>query len=401
MFNIPIELQSVIIYVFDLTPLFLYFIFFKISIKDKNHLNSMGVLLVPIFFSFILIIVTLINLGSLTSVVTRLGAIFRFIPLALLLHSLKVSYKIKITDFFINSLLVLFIIQILIGFLEAFYGESMMSFFLPQTINQLSTSKRVIELGSIFGTFPNTVEYTYMMVISFAIMITFKKFKLISFFTLATLYLVFKSGSTTGFGLFLYFLFLNIDKKYKRKLLMLAVLTSIIFLYTFYSQLESDIVNLYDGLYNSRLGILIFTLPQTLTSSCSNAFFGFGADQNIVYNTIMQHSIVPLIFSSDGSVNALDDIYWVSTIVYSGFLGLMLLMYFFYRVFKIFINADYISLYPIKNLIIFIFAIVIFGSFFNQIIHIRPFSFLFWSILGILNIFEFSQKEVKNENPIN
>jgi hypothetical protein len=213
--------------------------------------------------------------------------------------------------------------------------------------------------------------------------------------------LVFKSGSTTGFGLFLYFLFLNIDKKYKRKLLMLAVLTSIIFLYTFYSQLESDIVNLYDGLYNSRLGILIFTLPQTLTSSCSNAFFGFGADQNIVYNTIMQHSIVPLIFSSDGSVNALDDIYWVSTIVYSGFLGLMLLMYFFYRVFKIFINADYISLYPIKNLIIFIFAIVIFGSFFNQIIHIRPFSFLFWSILGILNIFEFSQKEVKNENPIN
>lgn len=401
MLNIPIELQSVIIYVFDLTPLFLYFMFFKISIKEKNHLNSKVVLMVPIFFSFLLIIVTLINLGSLTSVVTRLGAIFRFIPLALLLYSLKASYKIKIKDFFINSLFVLFIIQIFIGFLEAIYGESMMSFFLPQTLNQLSTSKRVIELGLIFGTFPNTVEYTYMMVISFAIMITFKKFKLISFFTLVTLYLVFRSGSTTGFGLFFYFLFLNIDKIYRRKLLILTILTSIAFLYKFYSQYESNLVNLYDGLYNSRLGILIFTLPQFLTSSFSNAFFGLGADQNIVYNTIIQYSIVPLIFSSDGSVNALDDIYWVSTIVYSGFLGLFLLIHLFHRIFKIFINANYISLYPIKNLIVFIFGMIIFGSFFNQILHIRPFSFLFWSILGILNIFEYNHKEIKNENPIN
>lgn len=393
--SININVQNAIVTIFDVIPLFLYLIFFRIKVKLKNHINSLKFVIVLILFSLGLIGITFYNSSDFYSALNRIFVLFRFIPMALLILTLSSSKRRQIFKLFIILLYIFFFAQIFIGIVEIIGGSRLLEFFLPQTINPFATANLVIELNEIFGTFASTIEYSYTILLSYSILIIFKKIKFLSIVSIITLIVIYKSGSIACFGLFMYFIFLNLENSLKKGLIyggMIFLCIAFFFLFEF----QSFLIETYSLLLMSRLGILFFTLPEFLMSGLKNVLFGLGANQEFVYSFITTNENIPIIFLNDLNVVGLDDMYWVSTIVYSGVIGLTLCVYLFYIVFSFFSKIDYINKFTVKRLINFIFFAIIFGSFFNQVLHLRTFSYIFWILIGLFELFKI--KRISSED---
>lgn len=379
-------IYQVIINVFDILPFIIFLVFGKIYIKKNKKINSLFILANVVLFSSLLIFFTILNNGNFFNALLRLGVIFRFLPLCLLILSLDNTYKIKITSLFLKLVKYTFVIQLIIGVIQVVGGESAMKFFLPTVINESSTSQGVTALGEIFGTFANTIDYSFFLVASFSILIAFKIIRLKGIYTLLVVFLTLSSGSTAGFALTLISIYIFIKNPNKKYLLILAIVNFIILGFIFYSNYQPNMIELYAGLYNSRLGMILFTLPEFLNTSVINGVFGVGADKEVIYQIISNLKNVPLIFIADQSVIALDDVYYVSIIIQNGIAGLILLLYIFFKIFKnslALISKENIT---IKKLLIFLFLMIASGSLFNQILHVRSFSFLFWITIGVLSV---------------
>mgnify|MGYP004702923357 CR=1 FL=1 len=394
-------IYQVIINIFDILPFIVFLVFGKIYIKKGQKINSLFIIANVLLFSFLLIFFTIINNGNFLDAILRLGVVFRFLPLCLLILSLDNTYKLKITSLFLKLVKYTFLIQLIIGVIQVIGGESAMKFFLPTVINESSTSQGVTALGEIFGTFANTIDYSFFLVASFSILIAFKTIKLKSIFTPIVVFLTLSSGSTAGFALTLISIYIFIETPNKKYLLTFAVVNFIILSFIYYSNFQPNLIELYSGLYNSRLGMILFTLPEFLNTSVINGFFGLGADKEVIYQIVSNFKNVPLIFIADQSVNALDDVYYVSTIIQNGIVGLILLLYIFYKIFKNSLSLISKENIKIKKLLIFLFFMIASGSLFNQILHVRSFSLLFWITIGILSVSNKHFIKTKYENTSN
>ncbi len=393
--NISQIVQANFVLFYDLIPVVFYFLFFKINFSlSKKSLNSFKIIAIPIIFSFLLIFSTYYNGGNIIDAITRLGAIFRYFPLALFIYSLKTPLKLRLTNKILKIIYVIFIVEIIYGFLQTLLNEEYLIYTIPQTTNIYSSASRAILFGEIGGTFANTVDYAFTLIISYALLLTFKRIRFKSLITLLTLYLVYRSGSLAATGLFIYFLYSQTGPKFKKYFLLILSFFLISIMFFSYYTYKDDILNLYLLLIQSRLGIILFTLPQFIEGNFIVSLIGLGADQEIVYNAIVNQTIIPAIFINDSNVNALDDVYYVSTMLYSGILGLILLYYFFYKVYLL-LKIQIKDLNK-KKLLNYIFVLILFGSLFNQILHIRPFTVIFWLIIGVI----FTKKKL-NESTSN
>lgn len=384
----------------DLLPLMTFFLFGKITLKNNNRLNSIYLISLTVIFSGLLILITLLNNGSLFYAIPRLGAIFRFLPLCLLIYSLKFRNKKIILVLFLRLIKFTFIAEIIIGLIEIIGGERTLVFFLPLIVSKNSSAQRVLFESQIFGTFSNTIEYAFFLIAAFSLLIGFQKIKLKSIYTFLSFLTVYYSGSVAGLALLIMLIYYFIEITNKKYILIAGSVILLLVMIRFFSYYQNNLVELYAGLMNSRLGIILFTLPEFLKSGFFNSIFGIGADQLVVYNNIIHYKNVPLIFQSDGSVVALDDVYYVSTIIESGIIGLLLLFSLYFKIYKYSLAQISINDYDIKKLIVFLFFMIASASFFNQILHVRSFTFIFWITIGIISAPYTILNESKNENNI-
>ena len=137
----------------------------------------------------------------------------------------------------------------------------------------------------------------------------------------------------------------------------------------------------------SRLGILTLTAPDFLSELSIDTFWGIGNDAYVVLDKVngYKEQVWMLYYAKDGNISAFGDVYWVALLVFHGLIGLGIIIYIYYSLYKSTSGKKYIdSKFDYDRIIKwFFFSIVIF-AFLNQVVVVKTFALVFWIFLAIV-----------------
>ena len=308
-----------------------------------------------------------------------------------------------------KTFIICFGIQAIIGVVQVVFGPPALEFFSPRSVeaygmSSLAIYDRVDNLRDIFGTFRNTIGFAYSMMIGTVILVISQR-KNSRLVTLAVstiaLLLAYMSGSRIVSLLMFVFLlmtFLGLERRWKA-VRRWAYAAPIIFFSVFAVyigvlslDLNFDRTSMFfvfdpdymEAAMNQRLGIITMLLPNVLSDP--SILLGFGADKNRLAELAIQYipntqPVLLLIFDK-----IIEDVYWVALLLYFGIVGLVLWLYFMFRVFRFTSDvarteSGWVSEAGRIASVLLLLSIPL--NFINQAFEVQVFAMALWTFSGI------------------
>ncbi len=288
------------------------------------------------------------------------------------------------------------IAQIIVSVIQFVGGISVRDFFAARHVDEgvggirkMFTGDRFSERNDLVGTMGDTISFGYFMLLGLVLLLfgaNGKKIKLLASTLLVVL--IFYSGSKAIFIVSLAFCAGYFVRRYGwLKFTSYSILLLPAILLGLYLSLSSEYLSaasvaferLMEGMMNSRLGIIVYLIPDVFFTA--NGLFGFGADRFSFTEYVI--STMPATPSVLISVlpKVLEDVYWAALYIYYGLIGLSLwscfLLTIYARVGKLMKYQNFIdrrtSLIASSLLLVSIPL-----NFLNQAYEARSFSFYLW-----------------------
>ena len=335
-----------------------------------------------IIFAFLILVFisVIVNAADVVSCITHFVVLTRFIPFAyfvILFGSSNTILKhIKIISF----------ILLIIGVIEIVLGPSCYSWFLPAT--QANSSSLNVELDgySIFGIFPNTVDYAYLLLAFFALHYSYRFNSLFKKIFLLVLYsaLIYCTGSKGALLTLVLIFLLAVQRNMilKVSFLIMGILISSYFVYV---NFELFYWTVFENSMYSRGGLLLVTLPNFLSEFSLNTFIGVTSDYQLAFDKISSLPN-PLLWIQDvEGMTSFEDCFYVALIIYYGVIGFGILVYLFVKLYNFLMRQKFVSgnwdyKFVVRSLFLCLLVLPLFG----QILIIRTFSFVFWTLMAIV-----------------
>lgn len=383
--GIPDGIALLFLSAIDVLPLVVWFLSnpsFRIKTKD--------IFINTLFFWILWLVLLLLVLyasyrcgGSMVPSFIHWGALVRYIPLSYAIISL--DKYVDVNNRILKQFRIIAIILLISGYLCILLGEKAV-FFLP-VMSESATGLRETLAGNYSVFFANTIEYSFILLLFYTITIYRLNISIIHCLILTLLFFfpIFKSGSAISTLIFCIIFFFRLTAiNLKVRYMTLFFLISIVFILSYkYWDLVMLVV---DNAKLSRLGMLMVTGPDFLTEMSVDTFWGIGNDGYVVLNKVngYKEQVHMLFYAKDGDISAFGDVYWIALLVFHGLIGLSLILYIYYNLFKSTTNKIYVDNKLDYDAIIkcFFFIIVIL-AFFNQILSVKTFALVFWIFLAI------------------
>lgn len=385
--HFPSSVGFLLLQILDYLPFLILPFHFKVRETKKILPSSIKFWRIVVLFLILSVGTTLIHNGSIMSSIGHFGAMFRYAPLALFISQKR--YDEDSEKLIYHSFYILSVILISIGYIEIIGGESMKLFFSP--LVQSFSSFKVHNSASINCIFPNTVDYSFFLVLSYIIISNRKgvKHKYILFF----IYLIplYYTGSKASLLIFILCAYYQIDEARVIKHLFgsLVCLCGIILVYQFW---ELFYWTVFIDSQASRLGYIIFTLPCFIEEFSIDTLLGLSPDSTIVHHKINSYPNAPNMTWDINNMSSFEDEFYVALIIYYGLIGFGLLVMLFFGLYKSL--KDFKSQnknFYYHKIINSLFIIILIAPLFNQIIILKPFSIFFWIWIGALTMRTTSQ----------
>ena len=170
--HLPPELAEIIIQALDVLPFLLVLFIFRLRSSMSILPNTTTFWIIIVLFIINSICTTVIHNGRILAAITHFLIMFRYMPLAVLLANRRISDHDEML--YIKHFKIISIILIIIGFIEIVGGPGVASYFTPvldefSSVNRLVDSNTESTIMPIFGVFPNTVDYSFFLLISYII----------------------------------------------------------------------------------------------------------------------------------------------------------------------------------------------------------------------------------------
>lgn len=377
------ELGLKIMACLDFIPLVLFFIsnpsFYN---RGKNIFKRKIFWLSWILLLLLLCITNYIHSRSLIPSIIHVGALLRYVPLAYIIISLSYHYNIK--EKLLYHLKAITIIMLLIMTACILLGHKA-EMFLP-VMGKGATGLREISSGYYSGVFPNTIDLSFLLLILFIIWCNDKRLSKGRFIILS-LWMgicIFKTGSATATALFCMFLFFKLTENqiYVRYMLILFIGIEVIALYFKYQYEVSLVI---DNMQLSRLGIISITAPNFITEFSFDTFWGIGNDEHVVLNKVNSYpEKVHMLYYTE-SLNAFGDVYWVALLIFHGLIGLCIIGYIFYLIYKGISKYNITDKYfNFKRIIKWSYIAIFLLGLMNQVLVVKTFAIVFWILVAIV-----------------
>lgn len=376
--------------VVDLIPFLLFLCTFKL------HRNGRCLPDTAIFWglviSFLLfgLAITYWHGGSVSAAYTHWGAMFRYVPCAGILSCRRLGQDD--VNLFLRYFRIISFILVGIGLAELAGGRAVMQFFKPITEEFNTTAYWAVmdqDVSSVldyelFGIFPNTVDYSFFLLISYVILSNDAKRTIGPSLGMVYLFLIFMTGSKAT--LIIFFLVLSIQlSKYKVGIAVFWSLLSIVVGILIYQFWELFYWTVFVDSQASRLGYIIFTLPDFVSEWSLDTLFGVSPDRTIAWEKINSYSNAPAMTWGIDHMTSFEDEFYVALLVYYGLIGIGILFLLFFGLYKSLMRGRWANnILQYRTIVKSLFICVLIAALFNQIIILKPFSLFFWLTVGIM-----------------
>ncbi|MCC8088716.1 MAG: hypothetical protein LIO79_05575 [Rikenellaceae bacterium] len=383
--HLPESLWAILQPVIDMIPLLLFIFNFRILKSNIFFVHTTKFWRLLIVFVTIAIFSTIIQSAGIASTVVHLGIMFRFLPLAIFFA--QSGDADNNNAIFIKHFKIITSILIVIGFIQLVGGIRVFEFFKPLTKERSSISIADAEHldGMVYGIFPNSIDFSFFLVIAYAFFInqnnltSFKKF----FLNIIFLILIYYTGSKAA--LFMYILIFSISLKnsgIRISFWFIGILAGAVTAYIYWDLLYWL---LFIDAKFSRLGMIIYTLPEFISKMNFATFFGAGSDGDIIFKLVNDLPNTPAMLKQRESMASFEDCSYVALTVYYGLVGIGLLITLYYKLYNTLMSLKFRdNVMNYKKIIISIYICVIIGPLFSQITITRPFSLFFWILIGFI-----------------
>ncbi|MEN8860721.1 hypothetical protein [Qipengyuania flava] len=369
-----------------------------------------------LLFLFWIVISTLLTSGSsarhlapdLLVSLLNIKALVRYITVFYLI--VKIDWSVTNYMRIRSAILMVVVVQVAIGLAQLYFGKAVLEFFSPRGIEEafglareafVDRERRSLE---IYGTFRNTISYAYLMMIGvIVILVAGIRFGPIGSRALALLpiAMIFASGSRIVLFLTvaiytLYLFNLNFARASKAKVLFFSTTGALLSVatYTFILSLDLKIErdtaafvfskDYIEAAMNQRLGIISLVLPQLISDP--QILFGFGADKYYIANYAISTTYLANYALIASLKLTLEDVYWVSLLLYFGIPGFLLFCAFLY---KIYARLSYVVrtqdrwISEVAEIARLLLLLSIPLNFVNQAFEVQIFALIFWSFSAI------------------
>ena len=386
MIGIPPSVGLPLLAILDVVPLGIWLLSnpsFRVK-TEEVFVDTFEFWILWFLILFLLLIAAYRHGGSIIPSLVHWGALIRYIPLAYIV--VEIGRRIEIADRITKQFGILAIILVFIGYLCILAGDYA-TIFLPLLPENATGERETLE-GNYSAIFANTIDYAFILVLLYTIFAYrqgVNKLK-IAILTLIFFVVIFKTGSAIGTTVFLCISFFRLTQG--NKIIRYSIIIIFIVIISILGYIYWDLVMLViENAMLSRLGILTLTAPDFLSELSIDTFWGIGNDAYVVLDKVngYKEQVWMLYYAKDGNISAFGDVYWVALLVFHGLIGLGIIIYIYYSLYKSTSGKKYIdSKFDYDRIIKwFFFSIVIF-AFLNQVVVVKTFALVFWIFLAIV-----------------
>lgn len=382
--HFPPQLGLALLQLVDVIPFILFFATFKLRSSNDGLPNTLNFWLLVFLFLILSVFNTLNHQGSIGASTGHFGAMFRYVPLAAIISTAKLCNLNK-SKLYIHFVYIS-VILCSIGFLEIIGGQSVSYLFRPLKMDPYD-SNAVFDFDSlvstdISGIFPNAIDYSYFLLISYCIISNRKhlRYKFILF--VAYVVLIYFSGSKSALIIFVLCVFSQFKSQSIKACFIGCVITgSVILMIEFW---DLFIWTVFIDSRSSRLGLLIDTLPSFLSEMSYDTWFGASPDRVLTYHKINSYPNPPVFIWDVDHMTSFEDEFYVALPVYYGVIGFSIILYLYSHMLNTLLKAKFKnSDFDFHTIIKCLCIILIIAPLFNQIIITKPFSLFFWVWIGL------------------
>lgn len=369
----------------DVVPLGIWFLSnpsFRLKANDF-FVDTLNFWLLWIVVLGLLLVASVRHGGSFVPSLVHWGALVRYIPIAYIVISL--NKHLEISSRLIKHLRVIATVLLFIGYVCIALGDKA-TFFLP-LLPLTSTGERETLEGNYSAVFANTIDYGFILMLLYTIFIYKKGIKRSNIILLTLVFLIpiFKTGSAISTLVFLIIAFFRITQGLK--IVRFSMITFFVIILSYLGYVFWDLVILViDNARLSRLGMLTLTAPDFLAEKSLDTFFGVGNDGYVVLEKIngYEEQVFMLKTAEDGNISAFGDVFWVALLVFHGLVGLSIIVFLYYKLFKSTAGKLYIdSSFNYDRIIKWFFFTIVIFAFLNQVLVVKTFALVFWIFLAI------------------
>lgn len=351
-----------------------------------------------VFWSFATI---LVNQGAdLFICMLNIKALLRYILLLYILLLLNPSPE-QIRNL-IKWIVAAVTVQALMGVVQLVGGLSVRDFLAARHVSEgiggavkKFTGDRFEGQNDLMGTMGDNISYGYLIMLG-VILILFKSQRSIGIRALFALFLItltFLSGSKAiflvslmvGYGYCLW-------RWGRSNTLLMSFLVLPLLAIVTYLVLPGDVIEtakvssqrLFEGMMNSRLGILVYIMPELLWNPYS--VIGFSPDKDF-FSDFVEASLpsIPTVLLVVLS-HVIEDVYWAAMYIYYGMIGFALWCLFLrsiYKRLKPLTSSPSLLMQYLGRVATIMILVSVPLNFFNQSFEVRSFSFYLWLFCGL------------------
>lgn len=382
--HIPTSIALALISAGDILPLLVWIIYnptFKLY-TIRNWIKSADLWIIA-FLIILLLFSSDIRKGSnITTSIIHFGALIRYIPLSILVADAcsSTKYARKMIKQ-LNAITTIILLTSWLSVISGQYGE-----FLLPVLPENNTSLRELQNGYHSGIFVNTIDLGFLLDILFAFKI-FQR-KCVGFKTILILFIfivpTYYTGSAASSGIiiliYLYWIYSNYPNFFKvASIPLIGLFIALILSYS------DEIIIIYEVAKLSRLGVITIILPYFLKEFSIDTFLGIGTNIDIIYIKVNSYPEKVHILEHMYELGGFGDVYWVALIIYHGVIGFLLFVFLLYAVYKCVKSNEYkTNILNYKCLINTLFGSMIILGFFNQVLVVKSYSLIFWTLIGFI-----------------
>lgn len=251
--------------------------------------------------------------------------------------------------------------------------------FIP-SLTETQSAVYALALGHVSGTFSNSIDLAYFLLAAY-ISLTLRTWQrrlappilmsgMFAFYSNAT-------GSLTGqicLWAYIGYLWLrSLSRTNRRVAVFFGIVSSASVVVTYSSIISSAIIDKFDDMMLSRLGLIFVSIPSLSSTMPQRLLTGSGADFNAILSLLNNLPVVPLMFTYPQAASAINDVFWVAMMLAIGMPVTCFYVYRMMQLFRMYIARSQ-GAKSTQNLVWTIWFIVFLAGMLNQILVVRPFT---------------------------
>lgn len=332
-----------------------------------------------------------IETGSINSITSYIGVTFRFVPLLILIRFTSDRF----TDKLFRHVRIIYWLLAALAFISLINHEAFNDFLLPPSDIFGEGLPTTYTDPGISATFINTVEFSFfLLALTIYYLYTSPNRTERFIVSLISLSLIILSYSLASILALLLVFFI----RGKRKWLMGSLLAgSLVLVVLVFKDLIQEMLGM-DFRYwidisseFNRLGYFTKVLPEFIHGNLKDIILGMGYDSGVVDLKLASYHNTPFVMiNNENNLKYLKDVYWLSIFLVQGLVAFLLSFYIGMTIYR----TAWKQASPQDFLLVktFIFVAVFLG-FFNQVLDIKGFTFIFWLVTALILSQVFKRQE--------